>query len=281
MRKIILLWTVAFFITTFPIPSHAQNQRVVNKLAAMRSEQLLVFELGIEELLQVIEATAWKMNYDSVVTDQPREKILLIRTFPPLEFQYRILLKVAPVDSAIKLAAQGFWFLAPDSMPRSSKSMQRADRDLLKLFLYAFTQEIARKKGVPLFDRTLPGKPFSKFMGWNLLNPGLASWYLMKDHPRVSQKSAVGWSLFFGALDLGYTALSFAPTHEAGNQNGGVFNEFSPQQIALFGMSTSRLAMTIGYFVDKDYDELKKSGYYFSKIEQLDFNTRYTRPLKQ
>jgi hypothetical protein len=39
--------------------------------------------------------------------------------------------------------------------------------------------------------------------------------------------------------------------------------------------------MTIGYFVDQDYHQLKKSGYFFPKIERLDFDTKYTKYICQ
>lgn len=280
MPKLQLIRFAMVVMMSWATTIYAQNNNFLNKLAEKPFEQILVFEIEIQSLAKIIEMTAWKMNYDSVIVNSAQEKILIIRGFSPPALQYRILLNMTPLDSAVQLTSQGFWFFPPDSIPRYSKSMQAADRDLLKLFLYAVTQEIALSKGAPLHDRDLPDKTFLKFISRNLLNPGLASWYIMKDNPRTTQKSAVAWSIFFGLLDVGYIAFGFAP-------DGGIENapqeadspsiNFSNRQLAIFGALAFRAAMTIGYFVDKDYRELKKSGYYFPKIERIDFNTKYTR----
>jgi hypothetical protein len=264
--------------------TYAQNNTLINKLSSKPHEQILVFEVGIETLAKIIEAAAWKMNYDSVVISSAQDKIMLIRGFPPSTLQYGIFLTMAKPDSALQLTSQGFWFFPPDSIPRYSKALRAADRDLLKLFLYAVTQEIALSKGAPLHDRALPDKPFLKFMSRNLLNPGLASWYMMKDHPRTAQKSAIAWSVFFGLLDVGYLALGFAPDQGIGGnrpETDWLLNDLSKRQLAIFGALSFRTAITIGYFVDKDYHELKKSGYYFPKLERLNFDTKYTKYLKQ
>jgi hypothetical protein len=264
--------------------TYAQNNTLLNKLSSKPREQILVFEVGIETLAKIIEAAAWKMNYDSAVVSSAQDKIMLIRSFPPSTLQYGIFFAMAKPDSAVQLTSQGFWFFPPDSIPRYSKALRAADRDLLKLFLYAVIQEIALRKGAPLHDRALPDKPFLKFMSRNLLNPGLASWYMMKDHPRTTQKSAIAWSVFFGLLDVGYLAWGFAPDHgiRAERQEADwLLTDLSKRQLGIFGALSFRTAITIGYFVDKDYRELKKSGYYFPKIERLNFDTRYTKHLKQ
>ncbi|MCG3119589.1 MAG: hypothetical protein ALAOOOJD_02027 [bacterium] len=258
----------------------AQSSNLMNKLALEPSERIGVWEVGMEKLVKIIEATAWKMNYDSIVVNAGQDKMLIFRSFPPAALQYRILLGMAPMDSAVQLTGRGFWFLPPDSIPRYSRAMKSADRDLLKLFLYAVTQEIVLQQAAPLFTRTLPARTFPRFMGWNLLNPGLASWYLMKDHPRTTRKSALAWSIAFGLLDVGYIALGFAPDGAGRNDRqdeSAPFINLSNRQMSLFGAITFRAAMTIGYFVDKDYAELQKSGYYFPKIAQINFNTKYTK----
>lgn len=170
----------------------AQSGSAMNPLAKTPVEQILVFRITGTALTQIIEATAWKMNYDSVLINSTQSKILVFRGFPSSPLQYRILVCITLNDSALALTSQSFWFLPPDSIPRYNKSMRTADRDLQKLFLYALIQEIALQQGEPLFDRALPAKNFSNFMLRNLLNPGLASWYMMKDHPRITQKSAIG-----------------------------------------------------------------------------------------
>jgi len=262
------------------LPLSAQSSRAMNKLAEKSVEQILVFAVEAKNLAKIIEATAWKMNYDSVLVSAAQNKVLVFRGFPSSPLQYRILLQMAPLDSALDLTAQSFWFIPPDSIPRYNKSMQSADRDLLKLFLYGLMQEIALSKGEPLFEQSLPEKTFSEFMLRNLLNPGLASWYIMKDHPRLTKKSAVGWSLFFGLLDAGYIAFGFTTRRE--QQDGGApLINLSNQQFGIFGAATSRLAMTVGYFVDRDYQELKKSGYHFPKIASLTFDSKYTRYVRQ
>jgi hypothetical protein len=189
---------------------------------------------------------------------------------------------LAAVDSIVELTLQSFWFLPPDSIPRSSKAMREWDREYSKLFLYAIVQEISLRKNVPLHDQALPEKGFLKFMGLNLLNPGLASWYIMKDNPTISQKPAIGWSLFFGVLDLGYMAYAFVPAHEREiGQALGLAQDLSTQQMGAMGMIIFRSAMTIGYFVDQDYNQLRKSGYFFPKVERLNFDTKYTKYINQ
>jgi hypothetical protein len=262
------------------LPVYAQNSRMMNKLAEKPAEQILVFAIDRPNLTQIIEATAWKMNYDSVLVNSAQNKILVFRGFPSSPLQYRILLGMTQRDSAVELASQSFWLLPPDSIPRYNKSMQNADHDLQKLFLCALLQEIALHKGEPLFEKSLPEKTFSQFILRNLLNPGLASWYIMKDHPRVTKKTAVGWSLFFGLLDAGYIAFGFTVRGEQQEGSASPIN-WSNQQFGFFGAATSRLAMTVGYFVDRDYQELRKSGYYFPKIAAINFDSKYTRHLRQ
>jgi len=266
-------------MVSLALTASAQNNDLMNKLANQAVEQILVFEVGRQNLTKIIETTAWKMNYDSVIINLTHDKFLINRAFSPSTLQYRILLSMAQADSAVRLAAQGFWFLPPDSIPRYSRAMKAADRDLLKLFLYAVTQEIAVSKGAPLYDHVLPDKTFSKFMAWNLLNPGLASWYIMKDNPRTGRKSAIAWSVGFGLLDLGYIAFALAAGSEIDHQKETAtpLMNLSAPQLGLYGALASRLAMTVGYFVDNDYRELKKSGYYFPKIERFDFDTKYTK----
>lgn len=272
---VMLLWTSA-------LP--AQNSNLMDKLALRPGEQIGVWEVSMATLAKIIEATAWKMNYDSVIVNSGQDKIMVFRSFSPSALQYRILLSLVPTDSAVLVTGRGFWFLPPDSIPRYNRSMKSADRDLLKLFLYAVTQEIALHKATPLFTRNLPARTFPRFMGWNLLNPGLASWYLMKDHPRTTRKSALAWSIAFGLLDVGYIALGFVPEGARGNarqEESSPFIDFSNRQIGLFGALTFRAAMTVGYFVDGDYGELQKSGYYFPKIADMNFDTKYTKSLPQ
>jgi hypothetical protein len=191
--------------------TYAQNNVLISKLYSKPHEQILVFETGMAALAKIIEAAAWKMNYDSVIVSSAQDKIMLIRGFPSSALQYGIFLTMTTPDSAVQLTAQGYWFFPPDSIPRYSKALRAADHDLLRLFLYAVIQEIALRKGAPLHDRALPDKPFLSFMSRNLLNPGLASWYMMKDHPRATQNSAIAWFVFFGLLDVGYLAWGFAP----------------------------------------------------------------------
>ncbi len=283
MRKIKLYFFVISTIVCTASSLLAQSPSISEKLLEKPKEQILIFEVEAPALAKIIEATAWKMNYDSVVVSSNRDKILVIRAFPQFKLQYRMLLQIAQHDSALRLTLQGFWFLPPDSIPKYNKALKAADRELSKLFLSAITQEISLHKGTPLYDRTLPDKPFHKFFGLNLLNPGLGAWYMVKDHPLISQKSAIGLSIFFGALDLGYLAFYFAPDRESENTQHALdwaaFN-LSNRQLGTLGIVTFRLAMTIGYFVDRDYWDLKKSGYYFPKIERLNFDTRYTKYLK-
>lgn len=274
MRKSRIVFWVTLLLNVFAV--HAQSSRVLNRLAEKPVEQILVFGFEDSALAQVIEATAWKMNYDSVLVSLTQDKILVFRDFPSSPMQYRILCSITPNDSALALTAQSFWFMPPDSIPRYNKSMQQADRDLRKLFLFALIQEIALHHGEPLFNHGLPEKKFSNFMWRNLLNPGLASWYLMKDHPRLTAKSAAGWSLFFGVLDAGYLAFGFTARNAPAEDHASRL-DLSNQQFAFFGAATSRLAMTVGYFVDRDYAELKKSGYYFPQMTKMSFDSKYTR----
>jgi hypothetical protein len=281
MAKLKLFLCVKIAIT---VAAWAQTPNFMNKLAGKPLEQILVFEIEMRDLAKTLETTAWKMNYDSILVGASQDQIMVFRRLLPSGLQYRILLSMTPADSAVRLTAQGFWFMPPDSIPRYSKSMRAADRDLAKLFLYAAVQAIALNKGEPLYDRALPDKTFSQFMARNLLNPGLASWYIMKDHPRTTQKSAVAWSVVFGLLDLGYIALGVSAGDEmrsGQNETGAPWLDLSKRQIGFYGALTFRLAMTVGYFVDKDYRELKKSGYYFPKIERFHFDTKYTRNIPQ
>ena len=260
--------------------SYSQSRSLANKLADKSKEQMLVFEVKLAELSAIVEATAWKMNYDSVVVSSSGDKILLIRAFPQSELQYRVLLQMAEQDSALLLTLQGFWLVPPDSIPRYNKSLKSASRDLTKLFLHALTQEIALRQGSPLYDRSLPDKPFHRFLGWNLLNPGAAAWYMAKDHPRISQKSAIGLSIFFGVLDFVYVTFYLSPEHNEPEKINLPLTDLSTRQLGALGIVTSRLAMTVGYFVDRDYWDLKKSGYYFPKLERLNLNTKYTKYLQ-
>ncbi|MGH7452745.1 MAG: hypothetical protein ACRENG_15465 [bacterium] len=187
MRKIKLRYVVIAIIVCAASAIQAPPRSISEKLTAMPKEQILVFEVEAPALAEIIEATAWKMNYDSVVVNPSRDKVLIIRCYPQDARQYRILVHLTPLDSAVQLTAQGFWFMAPDSIPRYSKTMKELDRNYLRLFLYAVTQEIALRKNAPLYEKTLPGKSFLPFMGWNLLNPGLASWLMMKYDPTVSR----------------------------------------------------------------------------------------------
>jgi len=284
MSKLKLFLFVMIAITSCAVAARAQKANLMYKLAGKPIEQIFVFEVEMQDLAIIIEAAAWKMNYDSVIVSASQDRIMVFRSLLPSGLQYRILLRMTPADSALQLTAQGFWFMPPDSIPRYSKSMRAADRDLVKLFLYALVQEIASSQGHPLHDQALPNKTFSKFMGWNLLNPGLASWYLMKDNPRTKQKAAVAWSVVFGLLDLGYIALGVSAGGEMRNdrtETGAPLLDLSKRQIGFYGALTFRLAMTVGYFVDKDYRELKKSGYFFPKIENFQFDTKYTRYIPQ
>jgi hypothetical protein len=284
MPKLKLFLLVMMAITSCAVRAEAQTANFMNQLAGKPSEQIWVFEIERRDLAKILETTAWKMNYDSVLVSASQDQIMVFRNLLPSGLQYRILLRMAPADSALRLTAQGFWFMPPDSIPRYSKSMRAADGDLAKLFLYAATQEIALFKGEPLYDHALPDKNFSQFMARNLLNPGLASWYLMKDNPRTAQKSAVAWSVIFGLLDLGYIALGVSAGDEMANGRNATaapWLNLSKRQIGFYGALTFRLAMTVGYFVDKDYRELKKSGYFFPKIEDFRFDTKYTRNILQ
>jgi len=284
MPKLKLFLFIVAVITSCAVTAWAQTANFMNKLAGKPIEQILVFEVEMQDLPKIIEAAAWKMNYDSVLVSVSQDRIMVFRSLLPSGLQYRILLSMTPADSALQLTAQGFWFMPPDSIPRYSKSMRAADRDLVKLFLYAATQEIALNKGEPLYDHALPDKTFPQFMARNLLNPGLASWYIMKDHPRTAQKSAIAWSVVFGLLDVGYIALGVSAGDEmtnGRNETGAPLLDLSKRQIGFYGALTFRLAMTVGYFVDKDYRELKKSGYFFPKIEDFQFDTKYTRYIPQ
>jgi hypothetical protein len=284
MSKLERISSALIVMMSLALPAYAQNTSWLNKLADRSFEQLWVFEVEIPPLAKLIETTAWKMNCDSVIVNPSQDKIMVNRVFPHSALQYRIFFTLEQADSAVRMAARGFWFLPPDSIPRYSKSMKTADRDLLKLFLYAVTQEIAASKGAPLYNHPLPDKSFSKFTAWNLLNPGLASWYIMKDNPRTGQKSAIAWSVCFGLLDLGYIAFALASGGKMSNGQGETdtpFSNVSNQQIGIFGALTFRIAMTLGYFVDGDYRELKKSGYYFPKIDRFNFDTKYTKYIPQ
>jgi hypothetical protein len=282
MRKIKLRYVIISIIVCAASSILAQPASISEKLLEKPKEQILVFEVEAPALAEIIEAAALKMNYDSVVVNPSRDKVLLIRSYPQDTRQYRILVHLAPLDSAIQLTAQGFWFLAPDSIPRYSKTMKELDRNYLRLFLYAVTQEIALRKNAPFFEKTLPDKSFLPFMGWNLLNPGLASWYLMKDDPAVSRKAAVGWSMFLGILDAAYVALFFAPDRERENRQNLFFpwRDLSHRQLATVGAASLRSVMAIMYWVDQDYEQLKKSGYFFPKLERLNLNSKYTQHIK-
>ncbi len=282
MRKIKLHYAVISIIVCTASSSLAQIHSISEKLAAMPQEQILVLEVEAPALAEIIEAAALKMDYDSVVVNPFRDKVLIIRSYPQDLRQYRILMRLTPLDSAIQLTAQGFWFLAPDSIPRYSKTMKELDRNYLRLFLYAVTQEIALQKNAPLYDKALPSKSFLPFMGWNLLNPGLASWYVMKDDPIVSRKAAVGWSLFLGILDAAYVAYYFTPDRERENRQDLLlpWRDLSHRQLATVGAASLRSVKTIMYWVDQDYKQLKKSGYFFPKLERMSFDTKYTRHIQ-
>jgi hypothetical protein len=282
MRKINLPRAmIALMVCAAPsIP--AQPLSISEKLREKPKEQILVFEVEAPELAEIIGTAALKMSYDSVVVNPSRDKVLIVRSYPQDIRQYRILIRSAPLDSAIQLTAQGFWFIAPDSIPRYSKTMKELDRNYLRLFLYAVTQEIALRKNAPLYEKTLPGKSFLPFMGWNLLNPGLASWYVMKNDPTVSQKAAVGWSLFLGVLDAAYVAYYFTPDRESENRQNlfSPWRDLSHRQLATVGSASLRSVMAIMYWVDQDYQQLKKSGYFFPKLERMSFDTKYTRHIR-
>ncbi len=283
MRKINLCYAVIVIIVCAAPAIQAQPSSISEKLREKPKEQILVFGFKAPALAEIIEAAALKMSYDSVVVNPPCDKVLIIRSYPQDARQYRILVHLAPLDSAMQLTAQGFWFLAPDSIPRYSKMMKELDRNYLRLFLYAVTQEIALRKNAPLYDKTLPGKSFLPFMGWNLLNPGLASWYMMKDDPTVSRKAAVGWSLFLGILDAAYMAYYFTPGRERENRQNLLlpWRDLSHRQLATAGAVSLRSVMAIMYWVNQDYQQLKKSGYFFPKFERMSFDTKYTKYIKQ
>lgn len=283
MRKIKLRYAVISIIVCTVSSSLAQIHSISEKLLEKPKEQILVFEVEASALTEIIAAAALKMSYDSVVVNPSRDKVLIIRCYPQDARQYRILVHLTPLDSAIQLTAQGFWFLSPDSIPRYSKTMKELDRNYLQLFLYALTQEIALRKNAPLYEKTLPGKSFLPFMGWNLLNPGLASWYVMKDDPTISRKAAVGWSLFLGVLDAAYVAYYFTPDRERENRQNLFlpWRDLSHRQLATVGAVSLRSVMAIMYWVDQDYKQLKKSGYFFPKLERISFDTKYTRHIKQ
>ncbi|MCI0696868.1 hypothetical protein L0337_33295 [candidate division KSB1 bacterium] len=283
MRKIKLRYVIILIIVGTASSILAQPSSVSEKLLEKPKEQVLVFEAESPVLAEIIGAAALKMSYDSVVVNPSRDKVLIIRSYPQDARQYRILVHLAPLDSAVQLTAQGFWFLAPDSIPRYSKTMKELDHNYLRLFLYAVTQEIALRKNAPLYNKPLPGKSFLPFMGWNLLNPGLASWYMMKDDPTVSRKAAVGWSLFLGVLDAAYVAYYFTPDRERENRQNLFlpWRDLSHRQLATVGAVSLRSVMAIMYWVDQDYKQLKKSGYFFPKLERMSFDTKYTKHIKQ
>jgi len=280
MPKTPLLRGVFIALLYGALPIYAQSSRMMNQLAEKPAEQILVFAVDRPNLAKIIEAAAWKMNYDSVVINSAQDKILLIRDFQKFALQYRILLSMAQQDSALRLALRGFWFLPPDSIPRYNKVLKAADRELAKLFLHAITQEIALQKGAPLYDHPLPEKPFHQFLGLTLLNPGLGVWYMTKDNPLMSKNTALGLSLYFGVMDLAYLASYLAPERKAAEEQNkldlAVF-DLSNRQLGKLGLVTFRSVTTLGYFLDRDYRDLKKSGYYFPKIAQMNFDTKYTR----
>jgi hypothetical protein len=282
MRKPKLRYVAISIIVCATSSSLAQIHSISEKLREKPKEQILVFEIEAPALMEIIEAAALKMSYDSVVVHPSRDKVLIIRSYPQDARQFRILVHLTRLDSTIHLTAQGFWFLSPDSIPRYSKTMKELDRSYLRLFLFALTQEIALRKNVPLYDKALPSKSFLPFMGWNLLNPGLASWYVMKDDPTASRKAAVGWSLFLGVLDAAYVAYYFAPDRDRENRQNLFlpWRDLSPQQLATVGAGSLRSVMAIMYWVDRDYQQLKKSGYFFPKLERMSLDTKYTRHLQ-
>lgn len=282
MPKVKLCYAVIAIIVCAMPTIQAQPHSIAEKLAAMPKEQILVFEVEAPALAETIEAATLKMSYDSVVVNPSRDKVLIIRSYPQDARQYRIFVHLAPRDSAVQLTAQGFWFLAPDSIPRYSKTMKELDRNYLRLFLYAVTQEIALRKNAPLYNKPLPGKSFLPFMGWNLLNPGLASWYMMKDDPTVSRKAAMGWSLFLGVLDAAYVAYYFTPDRERENRQNLFlpWRDLSHRQLATVGAVSLRSVMATMYWVDQDYKQLKKSGYFFPKLERMSLDTKYTRRIQ-
>jgi hypothetical protein len=283
MRKIRWRYVVIAIIVGAAPSIRAQSHSISEKLADIPRERILVFAVEFPALAEIIAAAALKMSYDSVVVNPAHDKVLLIYSYPQDARQYRILLHLAPQDSAIHLTAQGFWFLSPDSIPRYSKTMRELDRNFLRLFLFALTQEIALQKNAPLYEQTLPGKGFLPFMGWNLLNPGLASWYVMKDDPTISRKAAVGWSLFLGILDAAYVTYYFAPDggRESGQNSFLPWTGLSHRQLATAGAVSLRSVMAIMFWVDRDYQQLKKSGYFFPKLERMSLDTKYTKYIKQ
>jgi hypothetical protein len=283
MPKIKLHYGIISIIACTASAILAQPPSISGKLREKPKEQILVFEVEAPALAETIAAAALKMSYDSVVVNPSRDKVLIIRSYPQDARQYRILVHLASLDSAMQLTAQGFWFLASDSIPRYSKTMKELDRNYLRLFLYAVTQEIALRKNTPLYEKQLPGKGFLPFMGWNLLNPGLASWYVMKDDPAVSRKAAVGWSLFLGVLDAAYVAYYFTPDRERENRQNLLlpWRDLSHRQLATVGAVSLRSVMAIMYWVHQDYKQLKKSGYFFPKLERMSLDTKYTKHIKQ
>ena len=283
MRKIKWRYVIISILVCTAPAILAQSPSISAKLLEKPKEQILVFAVEPPALTEIIGAAALKMSYDSVVVNPSRDKALLIRSYPQDARQYRILVHLAPLDSTVQLTAQGFWFLAPDSIPRYSKTMKELDRNYLRLFLYAVTQEIALRKNAPLYEKALPGKSFLPFMGWNLLNPGLASWYLMKDDPMISRKAAVGWSLFLGVLDAAYVAYYFTPDREREKRQNLFlpWRDLSHQQLAMVGSVSLRSVMTIMYWVNQDYQQLKRSGYFFPKLERMSFDTKFTKHIKQ
>lgn len=241
-------------------------------------------------LAQIIDSTARKMSYDTVreISADPK-RILLIRVFRHIEFQYRLLLQITSADSGSYLNVRGFWFLRSDSnsIPPYGKSLKKAERDYEKLFIYALDQEIeASSQATPLpSNSNLPNKSLLKFMGWNLVSPGLASCYMEKDHPRVSRKSAIARSIVLGVLDLGSLALFvLAPERDdcpCQYQADPGLMKFPIQQMGVFGMLSSRAAMMASYFGDAVYRDLRKSGYYFPKLSSLNFKTKYLKCIEQ
>jgi len=110
--------TVFIVLLFSALPIYAQSSRVMNKLAEKPAEQILVFEIDRQNLANIIEATAWKMNYDSVVINSAQDKILLIRDIQKDE-QSRVKRQVTLIETPWGFAFDGgatkYWYDAPSS----------------------------------------------------------------------------------------------------------------------------------------------------------------------
>lgn len=304
MPKIKFIQPAVVVMMSCVLSAYAQSDNRWHKLAEKAElakipyEKFEVHNYTPQRLAEIIDTTARNMKYSVYPIEATQTKFLLTRTFGHFEFHYALLLQIALADSdSSYLFVQGFWFLPPDSIPPPDKSMVRAARDHAKLFLCALVQEIAKfyedsnfvHEINPSHDpqrHKLPDKSFKKFVGLNLVNPGLASWHMAKDDPRVSRKSAIARSIVLGVLDLGYLALALTPDRDRDgcpclDQTDHDLTKFSNRQLGgIFGMLSSRAMMT-GYFGDQVYHDLRKSGYDFPKINDLNFNNYpYTKYIK-